>query len=776
MSAIKKPIDWRWRLYLGWLVATALTGGLACLAPLTETLGYELSLVAALIGSAGAGHLAACYPNRVREQLAPFPGARWPVLLLYGRALAHGLTLLIPPLLLSLLNGLRVPPCNVGDGLVFFALLPIPSVALATAAGLLAGLATPGPRSATVVWFSVLGAALGLAMVEAYRTPAVYSFGPFHGYFPGVLYDELIRVDTRIYTYRLATVLQLLTLLGLGVWLLEPSTVKLSLRRGATRPRALAVAALFLVAALAMHLAGPRLGHRTAREDLERSLPRRVEVAGLELFFPADADPRTVAELTDDAAFSLHQVERFLEAPSGEPIAVFFFASYDRKRAAMGASRTNVAKPWRGEVYVTVEPAPHLVLRHELAHAVAARFSRGPLAVAGSLGGLWPDPGLIEGLAAAAQGPRSDLTVHQWAAAMKRQDLLPPLGRIFGLGFLDLAQSTAYTAAGSFCRFVHDEHGAEALRRVYGGESWHAATGKSAGDLERAWHSLLDRVTLDDADLAAARHRFDRPSVLRSVCVHEVARLRAEAARSADNGAWDQAIGLLETAHARSGGTYATRIGLLHARIDAGDVSGAQALGAELLADPGLGLVRSAGIREILADLDAADEPAAAAEVYGELASKSAREDHRRVLQVKHYLASSHPKLATTVLRILARRPGPDAIPEPLAMLVIADAARSHPDDPILAYLVARQHFRYRDHERALDLLDDAERLGLPETTASLWLEARMMRGQALFRLGRLDEAERAFEQLADDPSLRNGVRERARDWADRCAFASSDP
>jgi hypothetical protein len=764
VNALKPLLDRHWRLYLVWLGLIAIVGVLACLAPLAETLGYEYALVIALASAAGAGHLAACYPQRVRRQLAPFPGARWPVLLLYARALIHSL---------SLLNGARVPPCNVSEGLLFFALLPVPSVALATALGLTAGLATPGTKSASAVWFALFGASLGAALAEFHGTPAVYSFGPFHGYFPGVLYDELVQVDARLLTYRAASLVQTCTLLGLCSWAVDTASLKLSARRLRLRSRSLAVFALFLGGAAAFYLAGPFLGHRTSRADLTRILPVQATADGLELFFPAGTDRRIRDELAFDASFALHQVGRYLDAPAGGPIAVFFFADYEQKRKAMGASRTNVAKPWRGEVYVVLGPVPHEVLRHELVHAVAARFGRGPFAVAGN--GLMIDPGLVEGLAVAAQGPRGDLTAHQWTAAMRREELLPPLERLFGLGFLNLAQSTAYTAAGSFCRFIHHEHGAEALRRVYAGDSWNDATGRDLQTLERAWHAMLDAVPLTAADLAAARYRFDRPSVIHSVCVHEVARLRAQSSRAARRGNWDEALSLLEDAHRRSGGSPDTRIGLFQMLIDAGRTDEARRAGAELLADPGLGLVRAAAIREILADQEAAASPTGSARIYGELATDAADEDRRRVLEVKHRLAAAgHLRRAGDVLEILDRRPGSDAVSEPRAMLVIADAARSAPDDPILAYLLARQHFRHRDHERVLTLLDHAEGLGLADTTPSIRLEARMMHGRTLLALGRNDDCQALFAELAGDTSLRDGARERARDWAERCEFAAS--
>ena len=95
---------WRWRLFLAWLfipLAATLVGFAA--RPL-QNLGYEFALYIALITGLGAGHLAAHYPGRIRAQLARFPGARLPVLVMYTRALAFCLPLLVPPLAAVLLS------------------------------------------------------------------------------------------------------------------------------------------------------------------------------------------------------------------------------------------------------------------------------------------------------------------------------------------------------------------------------------------------------------------------------------------------------------------------------------------------------------------------------------------------------------------------------------------------------------------------------------------------------------------------------------------------
>ena len=138
--------------------------------------------------------------------------------------------------------------------------------------------------------------------------------------------------------------------------------------------------------------------------------------------------------------------------------------SEEQKAAAMGAKDTNVAKPWRAEVYLVLRPPPHPVLRHELAHVVIGAKAPGPFAMAGRFDGWVPNPGMVEGIAVAVEETRGDLTVHQWAAAMSKAELLPRLGHLFGFGFFTKHAGTAYTAAGSFTAWVREIFGPKALQ------------------------------------------------------------------------------------------------------------------------------------------------------------------------------------------------------------------------------------------------------------------------------------------------------------------------
>jgi hypothetical protein len=757
----------RWRLFLGWWAATALAGGVGCALPMLKTLGYEYSLLISLISSAGAGQLAACYPHQALSR-----GARFPAAALYFRALAFGLVLLAAPLALSLLNRFRVPPCNEVEGLLFFLLMPVCSVAIAAAFGLLSGVLLPRSGPSSVLWFAFFLGSLAGAFHAFYSSPAVFVFGPFFGYFPGVLYDELVSVEVRLVTYRVATLAEIATVIALICWLVDPASLRLSWKRLGSRPGACTTAGLFFLFAVGMYLAGPKLGHRTERSDLEELLDRKVKKGRLDLFFPRGTDLDTVNALTEDAAFSLYQVERYLGTTSDKRVAVFFFSGASQKAAAMGAAGTNVAKPWRSEVYVTLGPVPHEVLRHEIVHAVAADLGSGPFAVPGAFGGLLPDPGRIEGLAVAAQGQRGDLTVHQWAAAMKRLGLLPSIDSVFGLGFFNLAASTAYTAAGSFCSWIHDTYGREALTTAYRTGGWEAATGRDIKALEAGWLASLDGIPLRDEDLAAAEHRFDRAAVIHSVCVHEVAKLRAEAERLSDAGSWDRAFDVYTEAHGRSGGSTSTLISLFYALVDSGKIGEARGKAADLLKAPEIDSVNKAFIEEILSDFDLADNRNFLAKTrFDDLSSRARDESDRRRLQVKARLALYESPSIRRALQALAWRPGQRAVPQTLAMLAIAESSCEMPDNPILSYLVARQHFNLRDWGAAIAWLDKAEERGLTDTTASIHLEARMLKAEATFHLGRFEEARALFGLIASDVSVRQGLRARARDWEERSAF-----
>lgn len=762
------------RLLLMWGILILLCSIVACTMPLLETLGYEFSLFSSLLVSLAGGQLAARYPHLVRHQQAPYPGARFPTLMMYSRVLFSSLILGAIPLAVALINRSITPPCNEMQGLAFYGLMPMCSLVLATAVGLLLGVVFSGLRLASFIWFVVFFLSLGWAFYTFYSGPAVYLYGPFFGYFPGVLYDELVEVDYPLVTYRIGTLFQTGLVLAFISAILDISTLRPASPKALRKKKMSRFVIVLLLGAIVagFYLAGPTLRHRTEREHVEKVLSRVIKKDRLDIYLCPSIDEKSAMKLADDAEFSLHQVESFLGLRAEKRITVFVFSSVGQKGELMGASGTNVAKPWRSEVYVTAGRPPHMVLRHELAHAVSASIGSGPFAISARFLGLWPNPGLIEGLAVAAGGQRGELSIHSWAAAMKKLGLLPPLKSIFGFGFFNLSASSAYTAAGSFCDFTREKYGEDTLKKAYKKGGWSGITGRKVEDLEKEWLGYLDTVTLRPKDLAAARQRFDRPAVVHSVCVHEVARLRAQAQQLAGKGMWKEAIALFDQAVEVSGKATSERLQLFFALADAGRKNAVRGMGEKLLVDEEISRATRMSIEEILADMDVEEgKLESGGAVYAKLAQEVAGESEIRRLQAKAHFVNLRKETIKYLLKILYLEPGPEQVSEPLSALLIADAYADSKEDPVVTYILARQHFRYENYPRTIELFKRAERLGLAGISVEMLYSARMAIAESLFELQRYGEAKTAFESIQLDTSFGDGLRKIAEDWAKRSEY-----
>src|SRR6185436_16392174 len=208
-----------------------------------------------------------------------------------ARALGGALGVLVLPLLVSLLNALRVKNCNLLSGLGFFALLPLSTAAYAAVGGVLAGLLFP--RRGRLVAFALPVLSVLWALLRLYRAPAVFAFDPFGGYFPGPIYDEALRPPLRLLWYRLCNLVWAGTALAVvGAFSAGGSATEAGPPQPSRRPRVwswrwVAMAGTLVVASVVLfQLRGP-LGFHVRHRDLYASLSRRTESA----HFVVHSDP-----------------------------------------------------------------------------------------------------------------------------------------------------------------------------------------------------------------------------------------------------------------------------------------------------------------------------------------------------------------------------------------------------------------------------------------------------------------------------------------------------
>lgn len=762
-GGLRELLSWR-----GLRVAVALStalGALLCTVPLFGVHGVESALaLGALLPP-----LCAALGARVAVRLRAKAGASCAELVLQSAVSA--LVVLAAPVLVLAFNALRVRNCAPLEGLTFIALGPTLGVVLAALVGALLGTLISRPGLAVALAALVPVADALRALLDFYASPAVFAYGHFFGYFPGPLYDELVELPGALWTLRAVT---LSVLLALVAWLAahrDPRTQRLQLRprpeRGALSVVAFACSALFLLATWN----APALGHRGSSAHVAEVLGGRVESQRCELIVPRELRRERRQRLADDCDFRVHQMERFFGLRQPSKVRVLYFRSAGEKRALMGAAGTNVAKPWRGEIYLQDDSLPHPVMAHEIAHIVVGQTGRGLLRVTGPLHGLVPDFALIEGMAVAAAWTNSSsagMTPHQWTRAMLELGLLPRLSELFGAGFLGQQKRLAYTVSGSFLRFVAERHGKAALRRIYTASDVASALGQPLERLEADFHAFLRTVPLPPAALALARQRFEGKSVLSAVCPHEKARLRAELDGQlvADDGRQARSTCGELLAIDPTDAAVRSTLAVLQARE--GRVGAAEHELATLRT-AGVSPSLLAGARHALADeawrRGRSDEARAA---YAALLREPVDRDSLRMLQVKSIAVAGSPLERSLVFGILVGEPGQPT--DGATAVHLARELRRARGDGLPQYLEARQLMLREKHALAAELLAQARALGLP--TPELSFEALRNEAASRFGAGQLEVAGALWTRVrAEAPAI--ALYDEADEWLARIAFAT---
>lgn len=719
--------------------------------PLTDHVGYGACLVLALLGSLGGAALGAGLPVALRargERVSP--GA------LVAAATLAGAVPVLAALSWLLLRALVVPPCAAGSGAVAVLLVALPGPLLASLLGASLGASVRRRGAATALALAMVPAFIVWSLARFYTSPTIFAYDPFYGFFPGAIYDEDVPLGATLLSYRVGTLGWILA----AASLLHAAWDGAALTRASWRARGRwrAVMALGVAAGLGVFFAGPALGHRHSARDLELALGASAWSARCVVRHDRSIPPRQARLTATDCDVRVAQLEAFYGVRAPRRITVFLFADAAQKQALMGAAHTYIAKPWRAEVYLQHAPFPHPVLKHELAHAVAGAMAPGPFRVT-ARGSLLPVPGLIEGAAvAAAWEGDGDATPHEWSRAMLDAGITPRVASLNSLSFFAAGSSTAYTAAGSFCRWLHDTHGAARFRAVYARGDFAAVYGQDLASLERAWHAFLRTLPVDAAVVARARARFFRGSIFARRCPFDLEALERRALEDLSASSLASAEQGFRGLLRQDPSSLRARVALAVTLARRGDHAGAESLVGETTRAAGPAAAQR--VRAALADaLWRWGDPAAARRAMEALDLRLMGDDEARTHALKRVALAEGGDLARVLQALLVGEGELD--PSPAAALALA--ARAELQRPELRYLVARQLVQHERFADALALLStDALR------DARVRAEALRLRGVALFHLRRWPESEAAFAALRDDPTRPTGSRDEAADWIDR--------
>ncbi|UQA58164.1 tetratricopeptide repeat protein [Polyangium aurulentum] len=746
------------------LALVALIMGAVGFLPLFDGPGYESALAAGLLVPSLVAITTALEVSAVRAQ--PFDA--------FCRGIANGALLALAAWLVTMLHGLRAGFCDAIGGSTLFALGPGAGALIAGAWGAIAGeiagnVTRIRRRRAAAILLALAApiAAVTASITRFYSSPMIFAYDPFVGYFSGTLYDTIIDASG-LATYRVGSAATLLTALILVLHLGHDDRGRLAFRP-LGRPGILVIGAFAMAASVGSIVSGYRLGHWHTPATIAAELGARVSGARCDVVYPRGMPLEDAQRFARECDTHLAQQEAWLETQGPPRITAYLFADAHQKATLMGAADTYIAKPWRREVYLQAGGYPHPVLGHEIAHVMAGSFGEGPFRIAGRFGGFLPNPGLIEGIAVAVSPHEGALTPREWAKAMKDLGLLPPLSRLFALGFLGENSSVAYTASGAFVGFVKERFGAAAVREWYGGRELGEITGKPWADMERAFLDDLDKVTLPDAARAQAKARFERPGLFGRRCPHVVDACRKMAEEQRARGDEEGAIESYRALLALDPGDPSARVAIARSLVRAGrPAEGRAELEAVLAEERFPRHVRDRALEE-LGDIALAEGDSERAIVhYREVMSRTVDEDQLRTLEVK-IEGAREPRARPAILALLIgdKDRGPDKVRA--AELLGAWAATSE-DEGLPDYLLARHYASAGDFERAAARLDLA--LGQPLAIGRVAAEAERLRLVSACALGDASTAERMLAAYTRRPEVSTARREAALSLYARCTGA----
>ncbi|HKU44146.1 MAG TPA: hypothetical protein VJR89_38560, partial [Polyangiales bacterium] len=523
------------------------------------------------------------------------------------------------------------------------------------------------------------------------------------------------------------------------------------------------------VVGLGFELFAVQLGHASSVERIREVLGGERRSARCELYFPREENERERQRLAEDCDFRVEQAERWLGVTHPEPVRVFMFRSAQEKYALMGAEGTNIAKPWRSEVYISDQGWPNPVLGHEIVHAVASVTGMGPLRVSGRVWGLWPDPVLIEGVAvAAAWQPSGGLTPHEWSRALLDLGLAPKLSELFGAGFLGQQKRLAYTVSGSLLRFVSERWGARAVRQAYAHGDIAGSVGLTLQQLETEWHRDLRSRPISAAALALAEARFTGPSIFSAVCPHALAQLRDELRVAVGSGADQTALHTCReilNADPQDVGARTTLVGSLARMGQAAEAKSALGWLEQRAPQPYVSAAKQALADEAFRRGRVAE----ARDAYRALLRQPVDDDQRRALQVKlQACESDSPRERALIFELLVGEPGERA--DGATAVYLARELREQRADGLPHYLEARQLMAAGRFAHAAELFAQARALSLP--TAEIHAEALRLEGIARYGMRDFDMADKLFQMYGADGSAAHAAE--AEDFRARIRYSRS--
>ncbi len=397
--------------------------------PLTNKMGYEFAMINSLLQFLFWGFLLFSDVSvyKIGNQIIIIP-----------------LLLFTVPICISLSSEIILGFCSFGFGLKYYFLFVLPSSFLGFTLFLL--LKNTKFKHKKLLFYSLTFIIILDIVIELFLYPQIYFYNLILAYFPGTIYDELIKIDSKLIYSRLIPILLGIIIISITNFI-KKDRIKFFL--------------VFLLVIMSFMIK-PLLGLNTSKDRLKKHLAEIKETEHFIVYYDNSIDSKLFERINLLHEYYFLKVREELGFQPINKIESFIYSSDEQKGKLFGSRAADVTKPWLYQIHININSVDRNLL-HEIIHVFSAEIGVSPLKLANGL-----NPAIIEGFAMAIEEiiePSGSL--DEYASLGISYYNINPNYIFNGLNFFSYNSSLGYILSGSFIKYLYSEYGRNKVFNFY---------------------------------------------------------------------------------------------------------------------------------------------------------------------------------------------------------------------------------------------------------------------------------------------------------------------
>lgn len=469
-----------------------------CFLPLLNVIGYEISAInSVLIFILSGSSVIHFYKSDIWLELSFYKIIR-------NEYRFFGLLVLLP-FVISIFNTIIFEKCPVGDGIYFYLILVLPAFIMGSVCGFFAlTLNKKFAQLFLLVLVLLLTVKTGL---EFYFYHQVYFYSPLFGFFPGVIYDEIIIIQGKLILYQMGNIF----IAAVFLYFIEKKT------SGTFKTKILLGFSVLIISVI-FFLIKPFIGFAENGITLQNQTGSKYETEHFIIFYPQFVSDNRIRTIALEHEFYYKMLSQKFGYNTSDKINSYIFSDAGQKGRTLGAENADVAKIWLNSVYLDINSYSS-TLKHELVHIFTSKIGITPFRISGGL-----NMALLEGTAVAIENNFDNMNLHY--AAQKAIQNYPDLrvSDIFsGLNFFAGNTRISYLISGSFIKYLIESYGMNKFKKFYSTFDSETVYGHKFGKLFNDYQVFLTKNFKIEDQKHLKEYFVDKP-LIKKYCARYVAK------------------------------------------------------------------------------------------------------------------------------------------------------------------------------------------------------------------------------------------------------------